>query len=61
MGKEEAKALIQSTADIGSYGSLRGFIFERLAHEMISAGGKFQVRTTPVVRLPLLIYRFAGP
>ena len=62
LGKEEAKALILSTAGIiGNYGSLRGYFFERLAHEMISAGGEFQVRTTLVVRLPLLIYRFAGP
>lgn len=60
-GKEEAKALILSTAGIGNYGSLRGYFFESLAHEMISAGGEFQVRTTLVVRLPLLIYRFAGP
>ena len=61
LGKKEAKALILSTAGIGNYGSLRGYFFESLAHEMISARGEFQVRTTLVVRLPLLIYRFAGP
>ena len=61
VGKKEAQAFILSTAGIGNYGSLRGYLFENLAHEMISAGGEFQVRTTLVVRLPLLIYRFAGP
>ena len=61
LGKEKAKKLILSTAGIGDYGSLRGHLFERLAHEMISAGGEFQVRTTLVVRLPLLSYRIAGP
>ena len=60
LGKEKAKELILSTRGIGNYGSLRGYLFESLAHEMISTGGKFQVRTTLLVRVPLLIYRIAG-
>ena len=46
LGKEKVKKLILSTAGIGNYGSLRGYLFESLAHGMISVGGEFQVNHT---------------
>lgn len=41
---KEAINLILSTQGSGSYGSLRGDLFEKLAHRIISAGGDFMVR-----------------
>lgn len=42
--KDKARNLITSTTDVGVYGSLRGHLFENLAHECIMLGGKFRVR-----------------
>ena len=41
---KEAINLILSTQGSGSYGSLRGDLFEKLAHRIVSAGGNFMVR-----------------
>ena len=37
--KDKARNLITSTTDVGVYGSLRGHLFENLAHECIMLGG----------------------
>ncbi|KAF8453349.1 hypothetical protein BGX38DRAFT_1141633 [Terfezia claveryi] len=42
--KKEAMEMILSTKGIGVIGSLRGYIFENLAHDIIVAGGTFKVR-----------------
>ena len=55
LDKERVVKHILSTKGIGTYGGLRGYMFENLAHEIICAGGTFKVRTRLVVRLPLPI------
>jgi len=40
----EAMNLVLSAQGLGSYGSLRGDLFEKLAHRIVSAGGTFTVR-----------------
>lgn len=40
----DAMNLVLSTQGIGSFGSLRGHLFEKLGHRIVSAGGTFTVR-----------------
>ena len=39
----KAKNIITSTQGVGRYGSLRGCLFEKFAHDIIMKGGKFLV------------------